>query len=90
MRNIKTYEEETWKFFENGHFNLNKSHFPFSAIGSDHVIEQLKQELKVVGGVKGLFQNENALRRFILCAPVLNIRVRGFSQKKQFEEGVKK
>ena len=28
MRNIKIYEEETWKFFENGNFSVNKSHFP--------------------------------------------------------------
>ena len=41
MRNIKIYEEETWKFFEDGNFSVNKSHFPFSAIGADHGIEQL-------------------------------------------------
>ena len=72
MLNIKIYVEETWKFFENGNFSVNKSHFPFSAIGADHGIEQLNRELKVVGGVKGLLQNENALHRFILCAHVLD------------------
>ena len=41
MRNIKIYEEETWKFFEDGNFSVNKSYFPFSAIGADHGIEQL-------------------------------------------------
>ena len=41
-------------FFENGNFSVNKSHFPFSAIGADHGIEQLNLELNVVGGVKGL------------------------------------
>ena len=70
MRNIKIYGEETWKFFENGHFSVNKSHFPFTAIGAYHGIEQLKRELKVAGGVKGLLQNENTLHGFILCAPV--------------------
>ena len=38
MRNIEIYEEETWKFFENGNFSVNKNHFPFSAIGADHGI----------------------------------------------------
>ena len=39
MRNIKIYEEETWKFFEKGSFNVNKSYFLFSAIGADQGIE---------------------------------------------------
>ena len=49
MWNIKIYEEGTWKFFENGNFSVNKIHFPFSAIGADHGIEQLNRELKVIG-----------------------------------------
>ena len=61
MRNMKIHEEETRKFFENGNFSVNKSHLPFSAIGADHGIEQLNRELKVVGGVKGVLQNENTL-----------------------------
>ena len=72
MRNIKIYEEETRKFFEYGNFSVNKSYFPFSAIGADHGIEQLNRELKVVIGVKGLLQNENALHRLISCAPLLD------------------
>ena len=60
----KIYEEKTWKFFENRNFSVNKSHFPFSGIGGDDGIEQLNRELKVVGGVKGLLQIENALHRF--------------------------
>ena len=72
MRNIQIHEEEKWKFLENCNFSVNKSHFPFSAISSDHGIEQLNRELKVVGGVKRLFQNENAVHRCILWAPVLD------------------
>ena len=49
MWNIKIYEEGTGKFFENGNFSVNKIHFPFSAIGADHGIEQLNRELKVIG-----------------------------------------
>ena len=43
MRNIKIYEEETWRFFENGNFFVNRNHFPFSVIGTDHDIEQLNR-----------------------------------------------
>ena len=72
MWNIQIYEEEKWKYIEGCNFSVNKSHFPFSAISADHGIEQLNRELKVVGGVKRLFQNENAVHRFILWALVLD------------------
>ena len=63
---------KAWKFFENSNFSAKKTHFLFTAIIADHDIEQLNQELKVFGGVKGLLQNENALHCFILCTPVLD------------------
>ena len=86
VRNIKIYEEETWKFFEYGNFSVNKSHFPFSAIGADHGIEQLNRELKVVGGVKGLLQNENALHHFILCTPVLDSVCEDFCKRNNLKK----
>ena len=86
MRNIKTYEEETWKFFEDGNFSVNKSHFPFSAIGADYGIRQLNQELKIVGGVKGLLQNENTLHSFVLCALVLDSVCRDFRKRNSLKK----
>ena len=86
MRNIKIYEEETWNFFKNGNFSVNKSHFPFSAIGADYGIGQLNQELKVVGGVKRILQNENTLHRFILCAPVLDSVCRDFRKRNSLKK----
>ena len=68
-------------FFGNGNFSVNESHFPFSAIGADHGIEQLNLELNVVGGVKGLLQNENALHCFILCTPVLDFVCEDFRKR---------
>ena len=38
MRNINNYDKAIWKFFENGNFSVNKSHFLFSAIGAGHVM----------------------------------------------------
>ena len=86
MRNIKIYEEETWKFFKNGNFSVNKSHFTFSAIDANHGIEQLNRKLKVVGGVKGLLQNENALHCFILCAPVLDSVCKDFRKRNSLKK----
>ena len=86
MRNIKIYEEETWKFFQNGNFSVNKSHFPLSAIRADQGIEQLNRELKVVGSVKGLLQNENVLHRFILCAPVLDSVCEDFRKRSNLKK----
>ena len=82
MRNIKIYEEETRKLFENGNFSVNKSHFLFSAIGADHGIEQLNRELKVVGG--------KCSPSFYSMRSTFGFRVRGFSQKKKLEERVKR
>ena len=65
---------------------MNESHFPFSVIGADHGIEQLNRELKVFGGVKELLQNENALHRFILCAPVLNSVCEDFRKRSNLKK----
>ena len=82
MRNIKIYEEETWKFFKNGNFSVNKS----CAIGVDHGIEQLNRKLKVVGGSKGHLKNENALHRFVLCAPVLDSVCEDFRKRNNLKK----
>ena len=63
-----------------------KRHFPFSAIGADHGIEQLHRELKEVGGVKGLLKNENALDHFILCAPVLDSVCKDFRKRSKLKK----
>ena len=77
---------KAWKFFENSNFSVNKSHFLFTAIVADLDIEQLSQELKVVGGVKGLLQNENALHCFILCAPVLDSVDKDFPKRNNLKK----
>ena len=77
---------KAWNFFENGNFRVNKSHFLFTTIVADHDIEQLNQELKVVGGVKGLLQNENALHCFILCAPVLDSVDKDFPKRNNLKK----
>ena len=73
------------KFFKDGNFNVNKSHFPFSKIRADHGIEQLNWKLKVAGGVKGLLQNENSLH-FILYAPVLDSVCEDFHKRKNMRK----
>ena len=52
-------------------FSVSKSQIPFTSIAPDHALEQENRRLKVNGGIVGITQNENALRRFFLIAPEL-------------------
>lgn len=72
MYSLKENDPETWQFFEQGKFIVNKSASSFSAIAPDHGIEQENCSMKVLGGVIGLLQNKPALQRFGLAAPELN------------------
>lgn len=55
-----------------GNFSVQKNKIPFTAIGADHALEQENKNIKVLGGVKGLLQNDSALVRFGLISSVLN------------------
>ena len=49
-----------------------------SQIGPDHGIEQENRELKVVGGIVGITQNEKSLDKYFLIAPELSNLQREF------------
>ena len=70
MIDFKENKVEIWKYLKNI-FSIAKSNIPFTAIGSDHAMEQENKILKVRGGVTGLTQNQAALNRFCLASPVL-------------------
>ena len=38
MYELKEKDSETWDFFINGYFSVNKTSVPFTAIGADHAI----------------------------------------------------
>ena len=68
MYELKTRDVSTWNILEQGNFSVNKSKVPFSAIGTDHGIEQENRAIKVLGGIKGIANNQQALDEFFLTA----------------------
>ena len=71
MLELKKYDQSSWEYLSNN-FSINKSAVPFTAIGSDHALEQDNRKMKVTGGIIGLTQNQSALNRYCLIAPILN------------------
>ena len=53
-----------WNHFDKGHFCVNKSAVPHSAIGANHAIEHENRALKVLGGIKGIANNRLALEQY--------------------------
>ena len=54
--------------FESGNFSVNKSEVPFLAIRAVHALEQENRAMEVMGGIKGIGNNENALSDYFLTA----------------------
>ena len=54
-------DEVTRKLMKDWYFSVNKSKLPFTAIGSDHDLEQEKRKLKVVGGIKRITNSQKVL-----------------------------
>ena len=64
MYALKGNHPEVWEFFLKGNFSVNKTNVPFSAIGADHGIEHENRAMKVMGGIRGLAYDPQALERF--------------------------
>ena len=62
-------------------FSIIKSKIPFVGIGTDHALEQENKVMKVAGSVTGLTQNQAALNRFCLSAPILSWLIQQFLEK---------
>lgn len=71
MLELEQTDPGSWEYLEEN-FSINKNGTPFTSIGSDHALEQDNKRMKVNGGIVGLTQNPNALKRFCLIAPTLN------------------
>ena len=72
MYTLHETDPEIWDYLASGNFSVNKNTIPFCAIGADHALGQQNREMKVLGGVKGLLLNKDALNQFALIAPELN------------------
>ena len=65
---------QTWSFLQRN-FVVNKTHIPFSAIGTDHAIEhenRVMKVMKVIGGIKGIANQSSALEKHFLVASDMN------------------
>ena len=66
MNELKEKDSDTWEFFMNGYFSINKTSVPFTAIGADHAIEHENRTMKVLGGIKGI---ANGISKLISLLP---------------------
>lgn len=78
MQETEKQHPEIWAEFVKGNFCVTKGVVGFTSIGPDHGIEQENRELKVVGGIVGITQNEKSLDKYFLIAPELSNLQREF------------
>ena len=84
MTKLKTSDYEIWQYLEEN-FCIIKSKIPFVGIGTDHALEQENKVMKVAGGVIGLTQNQAAINRFCLSAPILSSLTQQFLEKNNID-----
>ena len=72
MQQTEQQHPEIWGEFMKGNFCVTKGVAGFTSIGPDHGIEQENRELKVIGGIVGITQNEKSLDKYFLIAPELS------------------
>ena len=79
MADLKLKDPETWSALETGEiFSVLKSDIPFCGLAVDQGLEQEIRNLKIVGGVVGITQNESALSRYFLIVPELTCIIDSF------------
>ena len=80
MLSLKDEDPETWNMFNSGNFSVNKTLIPFSAIGVDHAIEQENRAVKVLGGIKGIANNQKALDEYFLTVSEMGNIIEDFCE----------
>ena len=80
MQETEKLHPELWREFMKGNFCVTKGLAAFTSISPDHGIEQENRALKVIGGIVGITQNEKALDKFFLIAPVLSKSLDEFAE----------
>ena len=81
MTELKEKDNDTWQAFQTGHFSVNKSSLPFSAIGADHALEQQNRAMKVLGSIKGITNSQTALDEYFMTAGDLSLLLDQFSDQ---------
>ena len=65
-------EMEDQEFLSAGSFCVAKKMIPFVSIGVDHAIEQQNKLMKIVGGIRNIFIDENKLEQFFAIYPLIS------------------
>ena len=81
MQKTEQQQPHLWEELMQGNFCITKGEAGFTSIGPDHGIEQENRELKVIGGIVGITQNEKSLDKFFLIAPELSNVQHEFEQQ---------
>ena len=71
-----------------GNFSVNKSSVPFTSIGADHRIEQQKKLMKILGGIKGITNNQQALDEYFLTAGQMGTIIEELTKLFQIKENI--
>lgn len=69
MMQLEIQHPDIYDYLKKGGFVLHKTSHAFSGIALDHAHEQNNGHLKAEGGIIGLTQNEEAMRKWMLAGP---------------------
>ena len=79
---IKSERPELYQLLVKGVFTANKTNKRFSAIHLDHQNqEQMNDTLKHNGSILGLTENRQALKRYLVCSPLVSELCRSFEEE---------
>ena len=78
---IKSEIPEVYQLLVKGVFTANKINKRFSAIHLDQNHEQMNDTLKHNGGIVGLTENRQALKRYLVCSPLVGELCRSFEEE---------
>ena len=81
MTDIENKDPERWQLLNKETFGVNKSSVPFTKLFVDQNLEQKIKDIKGVGGISGITQQDDTLNRFFLTAPYITRIVNGFIGK---------
>ena len=87
MFTMQQNDEVTRKLMMDGYLSVNKSKLPFTAIGSDHDLEQEKRKLKVMGAIKRIANSQKILDNYFLTAGKISNIVTKFFETFKIDVG---
>ena len=80
MLKLESLQPHVYKEFQDGGFVVQRSSHRFSSMGLDQNHEQLNKEIKGDGGVHGLYNDPDALRKWMVAGPEIARLVSEFEE----------